>query len=76
MQNNFYYIDWLVMILNLYSYYLIGNRNKFGFILGLLGCLIGIVLFTFFSFSIPMIIMYVCFGVLNIKNYKKWKIIK
>ena len=73
MNNQFYYLDWLTMILNLYSYYLIGNKNKFGFILGFIGCIIGILLFSILSFSVPMIIMYLCFGYLNIKNYIKWK---
>lgn len=68
----FYYLDWLVMVLNLYSYYLIGNKKRLGFILGIIGCIIGIFLFTMLSESIPMVIMYLCFGVLNYLNYEKW----
>lgn len=66
-----YYLDWLLMILNLYSYYLIGNKNKYGFLLGSVGCILGISLFIYI-FNTPMIIMYVIFGVLNILNYIKW----
>ena len=65
------YLDWIVMILNLYSYYLIGNKKKSGFLLGGIGCILGVVLFINSS---AMIIMYSCFGVLNVNNYRKWKI--
>ncbi len=73
--DNFYGLDWGVMLLNLYSYYLIGNKNKFGFILGVVGCILGLVMFTLISFSLPMTIMYVCFAILNLINYIKWKMI-
>lgn len=63
-------MDWLVMIFSLYSYYLIGNKNKYGFIVGLVGCLIGIVFF--FTTSMSMTIMYVAFSILNILGYIKW----
>lgn len=70
--NNKIILDWSLMILNLYSYYLIGNKCKIGFVLGLLGCLIGVLVFSLYTFSIPMIIMYVTFGILNITNFIKW----
>lgn len=38
-------MDWILMILNLYSYYLIGNKKSIGFILGLIACILGIMLF-------------------------------
>lgn len=70
--NDFKVLDWLVMILNLYAYYLIGNKNKNGFIIGLIGCILGFIVFMY-SFNLPMIIMYVMFGILNLKSYIKWK---
>ena len=70
--NKFYGLDWVVMLLNLYSYYLIGNKKKFGFILGVIGCIAGLLMFILMTVSIPMILMYICFGILNIINYKKW----
>ena len=69
----FYGLDWLTMLLNLYSYYLIGNKKKFGFMLGIIGCVVGLLMFTLITFSIPMILMYICFGILNYINYRKWK---
>lgn len=64
-------MDWILMALNLYSYYLIGNRKSIGFILGLISCILGIVLFYNMT---SMIIMYICFGLLNIKGFYQWKI--
>lgn len=72
MMNKFYGLDWAVMLINLYSYYLIGNRNKLGFLLGFIGCIAGILLGIFMP-SIPLIIMYICFLILNIKGYLQWK---
>lgn len=64
-------MDWILMILNLYSYYLIGNKKSIGFILGLIACILGIMLFYN---MISMIIMYILFGLLNIKGFYQWKI--
>jgi hypothetical protein len=66
------YISWLVLIVNLYSYYLIGNRNKFGFVFGILGCILGISVFLMTS-NVPLTLMYICFLILNIKGYLQWK---
>lgn len=70
MINKFYGLDWVVMLLNLYSYYLLSNKNKLGFLLGSVGCIAGIILFIS---NIPLIIMYICFLILNIKGYIQWK---
>jgi len=73
MNSNLYYIDWIIMIINLYSYYLIGCKKLIGFILGIIGSIAGIILFLTLVFSIPMIIMYIAFMILNFINYLKWK---
>lgn len=70
--NNLYGIDWVLTTLNLYSYYLIGNKRIIGFILGTFACILGIILFSILTFNIPMLIMYLIFGILNIINYFKW----
>lgn len=67
-----YYLDWVLMILNLYSYLLIGNKKRIGFLLGGIGCLIGLILFSTLVYNLPLLIMYISFGVLNILNYIKW----
>ena len=72
MGNEFYYLDWVLMALNLYAYILIGNKNKLGFLLGGVGCILGIVLFGLTIVSVPLVIMYIAFGALNVINYMKW----
>ena len=63
-------MDWILMGLNLYSYYLISNKKSIGFIVGLIGCIVGIIFFRITSVS--MIIMYITFGILNIRGYILW----
>ena len=69
-----YGLDYLLLVMNLYSYYLIGCKKNIGFLLGIIGSLIGLILFSFVIKSIPMIIMYLSFAILNYANYTKWKI--
>ena len=68
-----YGLDYLLLVMNLYSYYLIGCKKKLGFLLGVIGSIIGLILFSFIIKSIPMIIMYLSFAILNFVNYIKWK---
>lgn len=68
--NNFYDLDWIIMIMNLYFYYLICIKNKYGFLIRELGCLIGII-FAFLSFNTPILLINSSFAYLNIINYKK-----
>ena len=69
-----YGLDYLLLVMNLYSYYLIGCKKNLGFLLGIIGSVIGLILFSFVIKSIPMIIMYLSFAILNYANYTKWKI--
>lgn len=71
--NKLYGLDWVLLIMNLYSYYLIGCKKNIGFLLGFIGSIIGLILFSFIITSIPMIIMYLSFAILNCINYIKWK---
>lgn len=68
-----YGLDYLLLVMNLYSYYLIGCKKNIGFLLGIIGSVIGLILFSFVIKSIPMIIMYLSFAILNYANYTKWK---
>jgi hypothetical protein len=69
-------IGWVLTALNLYSYFLVGNQNKIGFIVGGIGCILGIIMFSIIVLSIPMIVMYISFGILNTLNYFKWQVLK
>lgn len=71
--SNLYGLDWLLTVMNLYSYYLIGDKRKVGFVLGSIACVFAIIVFSLLAFNIPMLIMYLVFGILNIINFIKWK---
>jgi len=58
------------MILSLSSYYLICVKKKIGFIVGLIGSIIGIIYFL--NSSVSLVIMYFSFAVLNIIGHLKW----
>lgn len=63
-------MDWLLMFLNLYSYFLIGNKKSIGFIISALASVMGI----FYFIKTPsMLIMYSAFAILNIKGYVQWR---
>ena len=64
-------LNWLVMILSLLSYYLIGNKKSIGFILGFLGSIGGLIYFIII-YNLPLLIMYICFAIINARNYFKW----
>lgn len=69
-------LGWFIMFLNLYSYYLVGNKNKLGFIIGGIGSVLGIIMFSALMLSISMIVMYLSFSILNTLNYFKWQALK
>lgn len=62
-------MDWILMILNLYAYYLISNKRIIGFILGAIGSILGIIIFWN---MISIVIMYLAFTILNIRGFLKW----
>lgn len=64
---------WILFALNILAYYLIGKKESIGFGIGFIGCILGIVLF---KNNLPMVVMYSSFGILNVKNYLEWKIVK
>ena len=57
------------MILNLYAYYLISNKRIIGFILGVIGSILGIILFWN---MISIVIIYLAFTVLNMRGCLRW----
>ena len=71
--NKLYGLDWILLIMNLYSYYLIGCKKNIGFMIGFIGSLVGLIIFIFVILNPPMIIMYIAFAILNCINFIKWK---
>lgn len=67
----FYGTDWLGMVLIVLSIYLIGEENKIGFILGVLGSLSWVV-FALLVKSYPTLFLNITLVFLNTRGYLKW----
>lgn len=67
----FYGIDWLATILGLTGVYLIGNKNKIGFII-FMGASLSWVLFGVLTGSIPVIIGSSIFFMMHLRGLLKW----
>ena len=67
----YYGIDWLAMSLSLLFIYFIGNKNKYGFIFGVLSCFAWI--FVNYLASIwPGILLNILLIILHTRGYIKW----
>jgi hypothetical protein len=68
----YYTLDWLAMVLSLYAVYLLGNKNKYGFI----SFAISNALFIFLGFvlmkSVGIGIGNIVFLIMNIRGYISW----
>lgn len=69
---NYYGIDVAGMVLTLLSIYLLGKKNKAGFIFGALGSIFWII-FNIWVNTIPGLILSFLIVILNIKGYLNWK---
>lgn len=65
-------MDWLAGILELTGLYIIGNKNKLGFILNILCgiCWISYVLINKHTFGLLIVVVPAL--IINIRNYGKW----
>jgi hypothetical protein len=68
----YFALDWLAMGLSLLAVYLLGNKNKFGFISFVLANLLWIILgFTLIN-SLGIALGNVVFLIMNIRGYMSW----
>lgn len=74
MENIFahYGIDWLAMALSLYAAYLLGNKQKVGFIIFAISNVFWILLGVFFMSSYGMAIGNFAFFLINLRGYMHW----
>ena len=68
----YYGLDWIAMIMTFLSIYLLGKKNKYGFIFGLLANA------SWFGFgilaqSVGNMFANVILTILNVKGYRNWK---
>ncbi len=68
----FYGIDWLAMVMSLLFLYLIGEKKKSAFWVGIIGNIAWIVV-NFFAGIWPGVILNIILIFLNIRGYQKWK---
>jgi len=68
---NFYGIDWIIFILLSIHIWMLGNRMKAAFILGIVASCFGI-LFGIIIDSLATSIMNFSFCIMHIKSYIKW----
>ncbi|WP_394176051.1 hypothetical protein [Thalassotalea litorea] len=74
MENMFahYGIDWLAMALSLYAAYLLGNKQKLGFIIFAISNVFWITLGVFFMSSYGMAVGNFAFLLVNIRGFIYW----
>ena len=71
MELTYYGIDWVAMVFTFWAIYLIGNKNRHGFIIMILGNASWVVVGVLTS-SVAMIIANGAFIALNVRALIKW----
>lgn len=69
----YYGLDWLAMAASLLAVYLMGNKNRIGFISYILANVLWIYLGIFRMQSFGISIGNVFFLIMNVRGYLKWK---
>lgn len=67
----FYGIDWLATVLGLTGVYLLGNKNKIGFIV-FMGASMSWVTFGVLTASIPVVIGSCIFFIMHLRGFISW----
>lgn len=70
--SQYYGLDWIIFLGNMIAVWLLGDKNKFGFVvrasINLVWIALGIVIN-----SIPLIVAGMIFAILNTRGFWKWK---
>jgi hypothetical protein len=69
----YYTLDWVAMALSLLAVYLLGNKNKLGFVSFSIANTVWIVLGFFLMNSLGIAIGNMVFLVMNIRGFLSWK---
>ncbi|MFT5171144.1 MAG: drug/metabolite transporter (DMT)-like permease [Candidatus Marinamargulisbacteria bacterium] len=67
----YYGIDWIGMLFIVMGIYYLGEKNKKGFLLGIVGC-VALLIFSVLSKSVANGVLNTAMIILNIRAYKKW----
>jgi hypothetical protein len=68
----YYGLDWLAMVLSLLAVYLLGNKNRMGFISFSLANTVWVILGFFLIHSFGIAIGNIVFLVMNIRGFFSW----
>lgn len=68
----FYGLDWVAMIGSLLFLYLIGNKKRSAFLVGIVGCLAWIFV-NYIAEIWPGVLLNIILVFLNIRGYLSWK---
>lgn len=68
----YYGLDWLAVFLNLLSVYLLGNKNKWGFLTFISANIVWLFLGTLFISSYGIVVGNSIFLVMNSRGFMKW----
>lgn len=68
----YYGLDWLAVSLNLLSVYLLGNKNKWGFLTFISANIVWLFLGTLFISSYGIVVGNAIFLVMNSRGFAKW----
>ena len=69
--SHFYGIDWIGMVATFASLWLLGEKKRFGFVIGALAAA-SWAIFSWLAGSVPGVIANVVFFFLNLYNLSKW----
>ncbi len=72
----YYTLDWIATSLSLLAVYLLGNKNKYGFVSFSIANTLWIFLGFFLMDSLGIGIGNIVFLIMNIRGYISWKITK
>ena len=67
----YYGTDWIAPVLTFTALYLLGEKNRWGFVVGMVGCLCWIMMGVLVN-SIPQIIANIIFFIINLRGWIKW----
>jgi hypothetical protein len=65
-------MDWIASFITMVNVWLLGEQNKYGWVVGMAGNVLWVVYSLWLTWQIPLAILNVVFLGLNIRGYKNW----
>ena len=68
-----YGIDWVAMLFTIFAVYLLGNKNRKGFVFMMVANFFWVALGLLLQ-NLPIIIANSCFFIMNLRGFLKWQV--